>query len=98
MAYTIVLTKDAVIKRANGIYLINLNAVVSDGAEIVMDIDISGKYNSNAPDLEATKAEIQKQFKVHWDKYIAENGVHDSTALDNAITALQVQAQIYVNQ
>jgi hypothetical protein len=98
MAYTIILTKDTVSKHKNGIYTISIKAVVNDGVDDVMDIIISGKYNSNAPDLAATMSELQKQFMSYWDKYVAENNVHNSAVLDATVITLQSQAQTYINQ
>lgn len=97
MAYTVTLTKESVVQSGNGSYTITFLASVSDGVDTVFEEFVSGRYNPNAPDLEDTKDQIRDVFTDRWDKWAEENGILTSAALDAALSALQTQAQTYVN-
>lgn len=97
MAYTVRLDNAQASKNAQGIYTVSFTATVNDGSSDIFSSDISGKYNPNAPDLEATKDQIRQHFQTQWDKFADEAGLLSSAALEAARSALETQANSYVN-
>jgi len=98
MAYTATITKGAVSKTEGGLYNISIDMVVNDGENDVFERSFSTKYNPNAPNMNALKAELQGKIVADWDKFIAEAGIKDAAAFDSLISSLQTQANTYINQ
>ena len=97
MAYTAVITKGEVRKGNAAIYTVNVNYTINDGTVDVLTGTVSTKYNSNAPDLAAIKADLQGQIKEDWDKYSAEQDVKTATAFDTMVSDIQTAANTYIN-
>ena len=97
MAYTVTMTKGSVNKVGNVVYSITVNCVVNDGVADVFEEAITEKYNTNTTSLDNFKAVILGELQDRWDKYIAEKGVKDAQAFDDAISDMETQATNYVN-
>ena len=97
MPYTALITKGEVRKSSGAIYSVSVNYTINDGTVDVLTGTVNTKYNSNAPDLSVTKAELQNQIKEAWDKYVAEQGVKTAAAFDTIISQIQTAANGYIN-
>ena len=97
MAYTVAITKGEVRKGNKAIYSVNIDYTINDGTVIVLSGTASTKYNSNAPDLTAIKADFERQMQEAWDKYKAEQIVKTAAAFDTMVSDIQTAANAYVN-
>lgn len=98
MAYTAVVTKQLVNKISDTMYNATIQMTVNDGTEDVLIINASARYNSNAADLAAVKADLLQQLKDKWDKWAAENQVFSNATFDTMVSEIQTAANTYINQ
>jgi hypothetical protein len=96
MAFTATITKSSV-TRSGSLYNVSLKVVINDGAEDVLDFNISARYNSSAPDMSSLMATLQDQIKDRWDEYASNKVVFDATVLTTGVATLQSQANTYIN-
>jgi len=97
MANTVVVTKKSV-TRTGSFFMITLRVVVNDGAEDVLDMNLSAKYNPASGSYDNAIDEIKNEFKKRWAEYLNNKAIFDSAVLDSTISDLQTQANLFVNQ
>lgn len=98
MAYTAVVTKQAVSKIGNNLYQASIKLVVNDGTSDVFEATASAKYNPNSPDLNAIKAALLADVQAKWDKFADEQGIYTAAAFDTMVSEIQTTANTYINQ
>ena len=97
MAYTPTITKRAVRHHRGPIYTITLNISISDESEEVFNQDVTVQHNENTGDLATFMASVQEKIRAQWDEFIAEQGILNLAALDNAVSTLTTQLTTYIN-
>ena len=97
MAYTAIITKEAVRKIDNDDYQISVKVIITDTEMVeVLNKLYSVRYNDSWT-IDDVKAKLQRKIKFDWDTFVDEKALFDRAAFGDMVADISTALNTYIN-